>query len=135
MRESEILERVQYENLQQRHSTGNNTPVFLIHDGGGITFAYNCLESLHRNVYGIKNPLYWSGAKFLGGIPEMGRLYAKLIRKEVLKPTFPGPRNCDESVDILLGGWSLGGLLSMQVAKELEDDMTVRVMGDRKSVV
>ncbi|KAL6879867.1 Alpha/Beta hydrolase protein [Trichoderma longibrachiatum] len=107
-----------------------NTPVFLIHDGGGTTFAYHCLEVLGRYVYGIHNPCFYTGDAFAGGLPEMGRLYARWIRETVLEDGFPArARNPDGSVSIMLGGWSLGGLLSLEVARQLADDAAVRVTG------
>lgn len=109
--------------------TFSRTPLILIHDGGGTTFAYHCLPALRRFVYGIRNPHFFSGDVFDGGIPEMGRLYAGWVRKMVAQRGFPARRNPDGSVDILLGGWSLGGLLSLEVARELEDDYGVRVVG------
>ncbi|PFH61727.1 hypothetical protein XA68_16448 [Ophiocordyceps unilateralis] len=110
-------------------SSGRTTPIFLIHDGGGTTFAYHCLEKLDRFVYGIPNPYFYCGSQFAGGLPEMGRLYGKRIRKAVARPEFPARRNPDGSVDVLLGGWSLGGFLSLEVAKELARDSVVRVVG------
>ncbi|KAL7812112.1 Alpha/Beta hydrolase protein [Trichoderma aethiopicum] len=107
-----------------------NTPVFLIHDGGGTTFAYHCLEVLGRYVYGIHNPCFYTGDAFAGGLPEMGRLYARWIRETVLEDGFPArARNPDGSVSVMLGGWSLGGLLSLEVARQLADDAAVRVTG------
>lgn len=43
----------------QAHAGDNYAiPVFLIHDGGGTTFAYHCLDPLDRSVYGIFNPIF-----------------------------------------------------------------------------
>lgn len=123
-------ELVQAEDWSQPASfTGSTTPVFLIHDGGGTTFAYHCLDPLYRYVYGIANPYFFCGTRFAGGIPEMGRLYAKRIRLAVAQPHFPAKKKADGTVDVLLGGWSLGGLLSLEVARLLADDCVVRVVG------
>ncbi|RDA88526.1 hypothetical protein CP532_6620 [Ophiocordyceps camponoti-leonardi (nom. inval.)] len=130
MLESDEPELVQVEDwARPDHASGRTTPVFLIHDGGGTTFAYHCLESLDRFVYGIPNPNFYSGSRFAGGLPEMGRLYAKRIRTTVTRSGFPARRNPDGTVDVLLGGWSLGGLISLEVAKELAGDGIVRVIG------
>lgn len=104
-------------------------PVFLIHDGGGTTFAYHCLDPLHRLVYGIHNPYFYDGGRFAGGLPAMGRLYAKHVRETVAQADLAAPRGPDGRANILLGGWSLGGLLSLEVAKVLVDDDQVRVVG------
>lgn len=105
------------------------TPAFLIHDGGGTTFAYHCLDPLDRPVYGIFNPYFRNGGKFEGGIRGMGRLYAGIIRRTCADPEFPAQRESDGKVNILIGGWSLGGLLSLEVAKVLTGDSGVRVIG------
>lgn len=113
--------------------SGSAKPLFLIHDGGGTIFTYAFLPPLHRFVYGIRNPHFASGETFAGGVPEMGRLYAGWIRETVARRRdgFPALRSSDGGgiVDIILGGWSFGGLLSLEVAKVLEGDAGVRVTG------
>ncbi|KEY64869.1 hypothetical protein S7711_03862 [Stachybotrys chartarum IBT 7711] len=126
----ECLELVQMEDWRRPGYFSSSTlPLFLIHDGGGTIFAYHCLDPLGCHVYGIRNPNWRTGDKFAGGIAEMGRLYAGWIRQAVAKPGFPVERRVDGTADILLGGWSLGGMLSLEVAKVLEGDPTVRVRG------
>jgi Thioesterase domain len=61
----------------------NAVPLVLIHDGGGTTFSYQCLGSLQRTVYGIRNPRFYSGRAWAGGIAAMARVYADLIRSVV----------------------------------------------------
>ncbi|KAK1240478.1 hypothetical protein MKX07_004506 [Trichoderma sp. CBMAI-0711] len=123
-------ELIQPEDWARPDKPALNTPVFLIHDGGGTTFAYHCLEVLGRYVYGIHNPCFYSGDVFDGGLPDMGRLYARWIRQTVLDDGFPArARNHDGTVSVLLGGWSLGGLLSLEVARQLAEDAVVRVTG------
>jgi pimeloyl-ACP methyl ester carboxylesterase len=85
-------------------------PLVLIHDGGGTIFSYYCLGELDRPVHGIPNPHYTSGSSWEGGIPEMAAHYLKLIKSAV------------PSGDILLGGWSLGGLISLEIARQLADE-------------
>ncbi|KAK3988351.1 Alpha/Beta hydrolase protein [Cladorrhinum sp. PSN332] len=101
------------------------TPLFLIHDGGGTIFAYYCLGILtpQRRVYAIANPRYHHSSsssssssssddddtcspQFEGGIPQMASEYLAFI-----KSVFPWGGK------IILGGWSLGGLISLQIAK------------------
>jgi thioesterase domain-containing protein len=84
------------------------TPLILIHDGGGTTYSYFLLGDLGRPVYGISNPRYESGQPWEGGMPEMAELYIQLIRNILPQG---GP--------IILGGWSQGGLLSLEVAGQL----------------
>ncbi|KAG6356305.1 hypothetical protein INS49_015692 [Diaporthe citri] len=93
------------------------TPLVLIHDGGGTCFSYYCLNPIGRIVYEIHNPHFYSAKPWPGGIPEMARHYVGLMRKAV-------PRG-----RILLGGWSLGGLLSLEMARVLADDPDFTVVG------
>lgn len=127
---SPSLQLIQPENWTQPNMPSYNTPIFLIHDGSGTTLAYQFLEILGRYTYGIRNPYYYSGQVFEGGITEMAFLYASWIRKTVQDKDFPAKkRNMDGSTSIFLGGWSLGGLLSMEIARQLAMDDVVRVSG------
>ncbi|KAL1876831.1 hypothetical protein VTK73DRAFT_9208 [Phialemonium thermophilum] len=103
-------------------------PLVLIHDGGGTTFSYHLLGSLGRPVYGIANPNFYSGEAWEGGLPDMARHYARLVRCVIPK----GP--------VILGGWSLGGLVSLQIAHEVlatsnagtaydDEDDPLRILG------
>ncbi|KAG8676198.1 hypothetical protein FPOAC2_02289 [Fusarium poae] len=109
---------------------GQAVPVFLIHDGGGTTFSYHCLEPLNRPVYGIYNPNFHSGEPFDGELKDMAKLYTHWIIETVEKPDFPRRYNSDGKIQILLGGWSLGGHLSLEIAKQLNpEDTEIRVIG------
>ncbi|RDL32353.1 uncharacterized protein BP5553_08809 [Venustampulla echinocandica] len=92
-------------------------PLFLIHDGGGTVFSYFHLRPLGRTVYGISNPNFGTELTWENGIASMAEHYAKLI-----KTTYP-------SGDILLGGWSLGGLIAIQIAQLLSSDPELDVTG------
>ncbi|EEP81222.1 predicted protein [Uncinocarpus reesii 1704] len=92
-------------------------PLVLIHDGGGTTVSYFYLEPLDRAVYGIQNPRFYSGEPWKGGLSEMGRVYASLVRSVIAS----GP--------IILGGWSLGGILSLEVASVLARSSDIQVLG------
>ena len=92
-------------------------PLVLVHDGGGTCYSYWCLNPIGRPVYGIHNPHFHSGDSWPGGLPEMARHYVALMRQVV-------PRG-----RILLGGWSLGGLLSLEMASILADDTFFTVTG------
>ncbi|KAI1819923.1 Alpha/Beta hydrolase protein [Xylaria intraflava] len=83
-------------------------PLILLHDGGGTTFNYHCLYPIGRTLYGIHNTRLDEGGYWESGIPGMASRYIELI--ETVLP---------EGGDILLGGWSLGGLLSLEVAWQL----------------
>ncbi|KAK5660171.1 hypothetical protein OQA88_13640 [Cercophora sp. LCS_1] len=92
-------------------------PLVLIHDGGGTTFSYYCLGNLKRDVYGISNPYYSTNKVWRGGIPEMARTYVRYIKSVI-------PRG-----EIILGGWSLGGLISLEVTRILAEDPALRIIG------
>ncbi|KAF5025104.1 hypothetical protein F66182_2805 [Fusarium sp. NRRL 66182] len=110
--------------------TLNTVPVFLMHDGGGTTFAYHCLETLHRPVYGIHNPNFRSGEPYDGGLSDMARQYCGFIQKAIDQPEFPKRYSADGKIRIILGGWSMGGHLSLEMAKQLGDgDSNIDVIG------
>jgi len=92
-------------------------PLVLFHDGGGTVFSYHLLGDVRRPVYGISNPHYNTQNAFEGGMPEMARHYVELIRKVI------------PSGKIILGGWSLGGLTSLEVARILAEDAELTVIG------
>jgi pimeloyl-ACP methyl ester carboxylesterase len=87
-------------------------PLFLLHDGGGTIFNYFMLGDLDRPVYGIQDPKFGSAEQWEGGMEEMARLYISFIRAAVPQ----GP--------ILLGGWSLGGLTALEIARILAGEAT-----------
>lgn len=124
------LEMMQPEDWTRPSSfSGSAAPLFLIHDGGGTTFMYAFLSPLGRFIYGIRNPNFATGEIFSGGVSEMGRLYAGWIRETVARSDFPARRSDDGVVEIIVGGWSFGGLLGLEVAKVLEADSGIRVLG------
>ncbi|KAI1438107.1 Alpha/Beta hydrolase protein [Xylaria sp. CBS 124048] len=83
-------------------------PLILIHDGGGTTYGYHCLYPIGRTLYGVHNPRLNDGGYWEGGIPVMASHYIELIEKVL-----------PEGGEILLGGWSMGGLLSMEIAWQM----------------
>ncbi|KAL8367034.1 hypothetical protein RB595_007603 [Gaeumannomyces hyphopodioides] len=94
------------------------TPLVLVHDGGGTTFSYHCMHpALGRPVWAIANPRFHTGVPWAGGLPEMARNYVTMLRNAIGR----GP--------IILGGWSLGGLISLEMARLLAGDRWLRVVG------
>ncbi|KAL4982160.1 Alpha/Beta hydrolase protein [Aspergillus falconensis] len=100
---------VQYSTDSGKQS--NHAPLILIHDGGGTIFSYFLLGDLHRDVWAIHNPKYFTAEPWEGGIDEMASHYIELMKDAGIKGK------------ILLGGttvrWSLGGLLSLAIAHKL----------------
>lgn len=93
----------------------NLLPLVLIHDGGGTTTGFWALESLNRDVWVIHNPHFWSEEPWEGGMDEMAQHYIGLLKDAGIKGT------------ILLGGWSLGGHLSVAMARMLGGDPSHKI--------
>ncbi|GAM89312.1 hypothetical protein ANO11243_073490 [Dothideomycetidae sp. 11243] len=96
--------------VQEAPAGSDATPLVLIHDGGGTTFGYFSLGSLGRDAWAIHNPRYYSTEDFSGGMDEMARRYVDLMLEAGIQGR------------ILLGGWSLGGYLSLAIARLLADE-------------
>ncbi|KAG6002743.1 hypothetical protein E4U21_002800 [Claviceps maximensis] len=79
-------------------------PLVLIHDGGGTTFSYFLLGNLDRDVWAVHNTQYFEGGLWEGGLDEMATTYLDAMVTEGIQG------------GIMLGGWSLGGLLSIAIA-------------------
>ena len=71
----------------QKAERGDATPLFLIHDGGGLASQYKKLGDLDRPVFGIHNPKFTSGGNWEGGIVEMATHYVSLIREQLKTKT------------------------------------------------
>lgn len=121
---------IQSEDWLSPGASGRSIPAILMHDGGGTTFAYHCLSPLSRPVYGIHNLNFRSGEPFEGGLSDLARLYCGFVKEAVRSPEFPKRRNAEGKVRVILGGWSFGGQLSLEMAKQLDqDDSGVQVIG------
>ncbi|KAI6361163.1 hypothetical protein MCOR25_006534 [Pyricularia grisea] len=107
------------------------TPLVLVHDGGGTVFNYHCIDPLlGRRVIGIANPNFHTGRSWLpGGIPEMARHYVRLLRGAFEESDGAGAAAAKRGRRIILGGWSLGGLVALEMAKVLRGDRALRVVG------
>lgn len=108
------------------HSYFRKTPIplVLLHDGGGTTFSYHCLDPTNRALIGVANAHLDKGGYWEGGIPEMARQYILDLAQAL-----------PDGGDILLGGWSLGGLLSLEVAHQLATGATVHPTQRKFNVV
>ncbi|WP_070198818.1 SDR family NAD(P)-dependent oxidoreductase [Streptomyces oceani] len=85
-------------------------PVFWFHGGLGGVEAYGVLaDSVERPFYGIQARGWMTDSEPLTGIRAMAAHYADIIR--TVQPE--GPYD--------LGGYSLGGLLSYEVARQLQE--------------
>ena len=68
-------------------------PLVMIHDGGGTTFSYHCLNPIGRPLWGIYNARLDEGGYWEGGVPAIARHYIGMLPK-----VLPG------GGDIILGG-------------------------------
>ncbi|EMD97895.1 hypothetical protein COCC4DRAFT_200698 [Bipolaris maydis ATCC 48331] len=85
----------------------SRAPLFLLHDSGGtVSYCYR-LRNIGRTVYAIHNPSFYSQTKWKGGILGLVEEYIKLIKSVV------------PSGEILVGGWSLGGQLGIDIGRVL----------------
>ncbi|CAI0645554.1 unnamed protein product [Colletotrichum noveboracense] len=83
-------------------------PIFLIHDASGLLTSYFKVGTLGRKVYGIWDPKF--DADGIGGwqsVRDIAEAYVRLIKRVMLRG------------EIVLGGWSFGGVLSVQIAHML----------------
>lgn len=87
-----------------------NTPLILIHAISGLALPYFALGELGRAVYGISAPVFEHGsaAPMPKSLTEVASLYVSIVRREI-QPHGP----------YLLGGWSLGGMIAIEMAKIL----------------
>jgi thioesterase domain-containing protein/aryl carrier-like protein len=90
---------------------GTRPPLFLIHPVGGQVLAYRRLVELlggDQPVYGLQSTEL-AGKATRTTIEEMATRYLAAIRSAA--PAGP----------YLLGGWSLGGLIGFEIARQLQD--------------
>ncbi|THH09272.1 hypothetical protein EW145_g2129 [Phellinidium pouzarii] len=93
--------------LRLQSSRNDASPLFLVHDGSGLSHCYSRIGKLGRSLWGINNPKLLSGESWKGGITEMATHYVNQV-----KPMITG-NGC------ILGGWSFGGVVAFHMACEL----------------
>ncbi|KAI0465516.1 putative polyketide synthase [Xylaria cf. heliscus] len=82
-------------------------PLFLVHDGSGICTHYRRLGSLGRQVYALHDPKFLDPFSSWATMNDMVEDYCRVIIS-----TTRGP--------YLLGGWSFGGVVAFEVARQLK---------------
>ena len=90
-------------------SGGNGSPLFCVHPTGGDITCYRDLSrylEAHGSVYGIQD--IYSSHDAERSIEELAELYTELVRTLQAR----GPYQ--------LCGWSMGGLLALEMASQLE---------------
>jgi thioesterase domain-containing protein len=90
--------------------TGTGTPFFCVHGAGGSVFPYIDLARTlgqQHSFYGLQSVARISDVQLTTSIERMATTYAAEIQK--LQPHGP----------YLLGGWSMGGLIAIELARQL----------------
>ncbi|MBV9775217.1 MAG: amino acid adenylation domain-containing protein, partial [Gemmatimonadetes bacterium] len=90
---------------------GSRAPLFLVHPGGGNLMAYAALVKelgAEQPVYGLRSRGIERDEKPNWTMEEMARDYLAAIRE--VRPSGP----------YRLGGWSLGGVIAFEMARQLE---------------
>ena len=95
------------ETLWPVKTEGEGLPLFMIHAASGLAFPYLKLMGLNCPVYGIANPYYGTMQRF-ESIKAMATAYIALIK--TIQPQGP----------YRLGGWSLGGVIALEMAQQLQ---------------
>nr|QTV20414.1 polyketide synthase [Russula virescens] len=90
----------------QRTLQSGKVPLFLIHDGSGLVKYVHSLPPLGRDLWGIHNPNFIKSRPWVS-VESMAIEYAKYT----IKAVGLGP--------VILGGWSLGGIIAFEVARHL----------------
>ncbi|KAI1264377.1 Alpha/Beta hydrolase protein [Xylariaceae sp. FL1019] len=103
--------------IQDDPEFSESPPLVLIHDGGGTTIKYYYLDELQRHVWGISNETLVDETAWPGGINQMARTYVDLIKSEL--PSTP----------LILGGWSVGGLVALEMAELSVENPDFPVLG------
>jgi len=91
--------------------TGNMTPLYLVHPAGGGVMPYYDLArhfGPDRKIYGLQFQGFTNRGRDYVPVEEMAAHYIKAIQKA--QPQGP----------YLLGGWSLGGTIAFEMAKQLQ---------------
>jgi thioesterase domain-containing protein len=125
-----IIQKPRRKTLQE---ATNREPLFLIHDGGGTIFSYFLLGPLGRPVYGIANPFFGTDEVWPNGIASMAEHYAELIKRTISSGNILLAGEYDFRHGIprseLIIGWSLGGLIAIEIAHLLSNESDLRVKG------
>ncbi|OCH84111.1 ketoacyl-synt-domain-containing protein [Obba rivulosa] len=96
------------------------SPLFLIHDGSGTAHPYARLDytGIGRDVYGVHNPKFILGQRWQGGVVEMAECYKQIILQTLRTGVNSTPRH-ETRFSCLLGGWSFGGVVAFELARQL----------------
>ncbi|KAL4890075.1 beta-ketoacyl synthase [Aspergillus ambiguus] len=83
-------------------------PLILFHDGSGLIKKYENLSTLGCNMFGVRNPEFSARPHWARSLRDMASRYAAAISSIV------------KAKQVVLGGWSFGGVLAHEVAQQLD---------------
>ncbi|KAJ6182505.1 hypothetical protein N7485_001147 [Penicillium canescens] len=86
----------------------NHPPLILFHDGSGLIEKYKHLPRLGCNVFGVRNPEFTARPHWAKDLKDMASRYAASIPSVV------------KAEQVVLGGWSFGGVLAHEVAQQID---------------
>lgn len=92
--------------------TGSKRPLFFVHPIGGTTLCYAQLARAidpDRPFFGIQSPMIEDRATRPASIAELATRYIEALRQ--VQPDGP----------YLLGGWSFGGVIAVEMARQLQE--------------
>ncbi|KAI1145212.1 hypothetical protein F4825DRAFT_474651 [Nemania diffusa] len=94
-----------FQRIIQRQSHGPPRPnTYLFHDGSGHCTFYSRMSDLNRNITGIFSP----------------DLSTDIQRLEDLASLYIKQTKLGDEQEVVLGGWSFGGVLAFEVARQLQ---------------
>ncbi|PZS34195.1 MAG: hypothetical protein DLM58_06205 [Pseudonocardiales bacterium] len=92
---------------------GNQAPLFCVHSASGSAYHYQQFAQLvgvDRPVYGIEAPGFDGDRQPIRSVPELSAEYAATLQREQPEGGFA------------LLGWSLGGIIALDIARRLAAD-------------
>ncbi|RYO74225.1 hypothetical protein DL763_010640 [Monosporascus cannonballus] len=92
--------------LQYQVNGAPRTKLCLFHDGSGMCSMYGRLRNINRTVHGIFSPDATSPSPAVKRMEDLAAFYIK-------------SGNLGAEQEIILGGWSFGGVLAFEVSRQL----------------
>ena len=117
--ELDFTNKKQISSIIKIQTTGNKKPLFLIHSAGGMANCYMGLADLlpAQPIYGLNDPCFGEKNGFFS-LENMASTYIKIIRE------------CQPEGPYFIGGWSFGGNVALEIARQLTEqrDLVAKVI-------
>lgn len=105
--------------IQRNDGSDTTSPLYLVHPGAGICLHYNRVRPLGRDVHTIQDARLLADAKDdWDSVHEFAHEYSSMIAQRE-----------SEGQEIILGGWSFGGIVAFEMARLLESTSNIKVLG------